>query len=1083
MRVRSIHPRITVPLISGIIVVALLVFYLSPFTHATPAVPRITLASSISAYTNKSQLLSNAPANQPVSLAIGLNLRNTANLASYLNEISDPHSPMYRRYLNPGSFAALYGPLPQSEAAVSAFLRSEGFKITATYPHHLVVDAIGTVAQAEQAFQVQINNYRSPLGQLFFANANAPSLPAQIAPLVAAVSGLDNTIQYQRKPFVPGQTPLRLGASPALALQNAHSQGASLNGQASIICPQPGSATLPTSYTPAQIATAYNFTKLYNAGMMGEGQTVGLLELDGYSSGDIAAFTSCFGGSGTAIKTIPIDGYNGAAGANAAEVELDMETVLGLAPHLASLRVYEAAGSSLAAYNDAWARIVSDATPVVSTSWVFCEEGPGMTSEARQENIFFQVAAAQGQTILAASGDLGANGCYNPQTGTNTVPAVDDPASQPYVTGVGGTTMRINPDNTYQSEQVWNDRAIHNGASGGGISQVWRMPSWQQAPGVANAYSTGFREVPDVSLNADPQTGYDIFCKVGACANHGWMIIGGTSAAAPAWAAMIALANQASLKANGFMVGFLNPSLYNIAHGANGTSYAAAFHDIVPVQGGVNNNDYVGTSGTYPDASAYDLATGLGSFDAFNLSQNLITLGQAVQNPGVPTSTTWYFAEGRVGGNFQEFLTLENPDPTRIAQVKVQYLFQSATGPTIMHTVLPQSRYTVNVNGDLHIPFTGPGYSISMVVTSTNGVGIVAERPMYFNWHSINSGTDALGSTRLGRDFYFADVESQRNYSSFITILNPPGAATANVTVTYIANGTQLGTTTVVVPAGQRGTTYPQSIGINQQCAMYVHSDQPVVVERPMYFSTSRSNINGPVTGAATVVGVQAPGKDWLFAEGYTGPNFHEYLVLANFDPAVTANVTINLEYSNGAVNPTQVPVAPRSQLFFDVNAASAGFAQSTTTVSAEVISDAPIVAQRQEYFRFDGIIPGGTDDIGEPGPAKVSYSFAEGYTASGFSEFLTLQNPNTTGETVAVMLYMSNSIVSQQVITVGPQTRVTLNINSITVPIAQVNPRVDYTVSLAVWTSSGSIVAERPMYFNYKNIAQGGTDVVGYTG
>ncbi|HEY6284814.1 MAG TPA: S53 family peptidase, partial [Ktedonobacteraceae bacterium] len=544
MRVRSIHPRIVVPLISVMLITALLLLFISPFTHAQPANPRVTLSDSASAYTSKSQLLTNTPVNHTISLAIGLNLRNTANLASYLREITDPHSPLYRHYLNPISFAALYGPLLQSETAISAFLRSQGFKITATYPNHLIIDAVGTVAQAQHAFQVQINNYRSTAGQLFFANANPPSLPVQLAPLVAAVSGLDNAIQYHRNPLAPGKATVRLGTT---------SSASPTTTSTSLVCPKPGSSMIPTSYTPSQVATAYDFTKLYNAGFMGEGQTVGLLELDGFSSSDIATYTACFGGNKTAIKAIPIDGYNGAAGVTATEVELDMEMILGLAPHLASLRVYEAADTSLAAYNDAWARIVSDVTPVVSTSWVFCEQGSGMANEIQQENIFFQSAAAQGQTILAASGDLGANGCYNPQTGANTTPAVDDPASQPYVTGVGGTTLHVNFDNTYQFEEVWNDRNIHNGASGGGISLVWHMPYWQQAPGVANAYSTGFREVPDVSLNADPQTGYDVFCKVGGCANQGWTIIGGTSAAAPAWAAMSALANQASLKANGFM--------------------------------------------------------------------------------------------------------------------------------------------------------------------------------------------------------------------------------------------------------------------------------------------------------------------------------------------------------------------------------------------------------------------------------------------------------------------------------------------------------------------------------------------------
>src|SRR5260221_3922149 len=256
MRVRSIHPRILVPLLGVMLVAALLLLYLSPFTHATSASPRITMANGVSAYPSKSRLLASAPANQPISLAIGLNLRNAANLDSYLQEITNPQSPLYRRYLNPASFTALYGPLPQSEAAVSAFLSSQGFRITATYPNHLVVDAVGTVAQAEQAFQVQINDYISPGGQLFYANANAPTLPAQIGPLVATVSGLDNTIQYHRSPVEPGQAPMRLGAHPL--------HTASVAGAATTSCPQPGSSVAPTSYTPSQIATAYDFTRLYN---------------------------------------------------------------------------------------------------------------------------------------------------------------------------------------------------------------------------------------------------------------------------------------------------------------------------------------------------------------------------------------------------------------------------------------------------------------------------------------------------------------------------------------------------------------------------------------------------------------------------------------------------------------------------------------------------------------------------------------------------------------------------------------------------------------------------------------------------
>src|SRR5260370_7056423 len=153
---------------------------------------------------------------------------------------------------------------------------------------------------------------------------------------------------------------------------------------------------------------------------MGEGPTLGLLELDGLSPSDIVAYTGCFGGGGTNIRTIPIDGFNGAPGVNAAEVALDIETILGLAPHLASLRVYEAADTSLTTYNDVWARIVSDATPVVSTSWVFCEQAPGIASEIQQEDIFFRASAAQRQTILPATADLPSHRCSSLQPSPTT---------------------------------------------------------------------------------------------------------------------------------------------------------------------------------------------------------------------------------------------------------------------------------------------------------------------------------------------------------------------------------------------------------------------------------------------------------------------------------------------------------------------------------------------------------------------------------------------------------------------------------------------------------------------------------------
>src|SRR5260370_30064260 len=324
MKVRTIHPLIVVPVISIKIIAAMILVFISPFPRTIRADRRVALPDSLSPLIRDSQPDANTATNQKISLSIGLYLRNQANLTSYLQQITSPSSPLYRRYLNPASFAALYGPLPQSEAAVVDYLRSQGFTITGTYANHLVVDAVGTVAQAEQTFQVQINNYRSASGHIVFSNANTPSLPISIAPLISSVSGLDDTVQYQRHPLISN-------ASVALKQQSA------------VACPQPGADVTPTSYTPAQIATAYDFTRLYNQGITGDGQSVALLELDGFSPADIAAYSACFGGQHTVIQTIPIDGFKGAAGSNAAGVEADIEMVPGMAPHLCNLRVYESA--------------------------------------------------------------------------------------------------------------------------------------------------------------------------------------------------------------------------------------------------------------------------------------------------------------------------------------------------------------------------------------------------------------------------------------------------------------------------------------------------------------------------------------------------------------------------------------------------------------------------------------------------------------------------------------------------------------------------------------------------------------------
>ena len=302
-----------------------------------------------------------------------------------------------------------------------------------------------------------------------------------------------------------------------------------------------------------------------------------------------------------------VDGGPG-SGPGSAEAALDIEDIIGLAPDAglglaadASLglpantgvQVYQgptnANGTNVI---DVYNRIaIDDSTQVVSTSWGSCEANSN-TSFTNGERAIFQMMAAQGQTIFAASGDAGSADCDTnpaPNTPPNTSAAlaVDDPASQPEVTGVGGTSLA----STTGPETVWNDGLQPNGiggvtisAGGGGVSSKWQMPSWQSAPGVVSAQSSGTpcgapgatlcREVPDVSASADPAHGYQIFYS------GSWFAVGGTSASAPLWAAFMALVDGHC----GQRVGFLNPTLYQLR-----TAGTTDFHDVSS-----GNNDGVG---------------------------------------------------------------------------------------------------------------------------------------------------------------------------------------------------------------------------------------------------------------------------------------------------------------------------------------------------------------------------------------------------------------------------------------------------------------------------------------------------------
>ena len=470
-----------------------------------------------------------------------------------------------------------------------------------------------------------------------------------------------------------------------------------------------------------------------------------------------------------------------------------------------------------------------------------------------------------------------------------------------------------------------------------------------------------------------------------------------------------------------------------------------------------------------------------------------------------PVSKLWYFAEGRVGAGFKEFLTLSNPTHTN-CQVNIQYLTQPDRGnggTKIVSIRVPAARRVTEwVDGDLGTSPTGAGISDAAIITVDNSStpncsGIVAERPMYFSAMGVKSGSDVVGITHAGTTFYFAELAVGRqngggSYASFIPILNP-GSSAASVTAHYFANGQQVGSQQLTVAPDARGTIFPTNAipALPAHVAVVLQSNQPVVVERPTYFSNVNGGNAGVVSGASDVVGMQKLSNDWLFAEGYTGGRFQENFVITNLDPGMTrANVTINLEYTDGTRRSYNISVKPQSQLFWNVN--TNALYPTSQSVSAEITSSgANIIVEREMFFKYNHVgngrtltVTGGTDVVGQIGPAvATSYSFAEGYTNVGYDEWLTIQNPTANLETITITLANAKGNVYTFSITVVSHSRFTLDI--VGTVIQHLYHKADgyngYEVSMAAQSSSGPFIAERPMYWDVAG-TQGGSDVIGYS-
>ncbi len=476
-------------------------------------------------------------------VVVGLEWRNSSELERSLMDVANPQSESFDHYLTAATFASRFGPSAAGIDAVRARLLGLGFTTIEQSPGGALLSASGPGASASPAAFVSA-------ADLLQDDAVAP---ATIGPGAAVAWG-------------------RSSGSPSVEL-HPPTIGPSLP-------PQVGSP-----FEPSDIARIYNFDRLYAAGIRGGDERSSTIAIATAFDLDRTALERFWQEVGIARSpgSVEVIAVGGALGQTHAETTLDVEWASAMAPG-AHVLVYAAPSASAASFLQVYDRIVADnRAAVLTTSWGLCERD--MPSAMRQQaHTIFQRAAAQGITVLAASGDNGAFDCGPDR------PGVSFPASDPFVLAVGGTSLR--DDGHAVRESAWK-------GSGGGSSSTWSAPPWQMA-------DHPNRVMADVAFNADPGSGFLAFI------DGGWWSYGGTSVAAPCWAAVVALINQRRAEHGRDTLGLAAPALCEIAHSP--TMASLGFHDVM-----------TGSNDAFAAVPGWDFPTGWGTPQAGDLAEALAT--------------------------------------------------------------------------------------------------------------------------------------------------------------------------------------------------------------------------------------------------------------------------------------------------------------------------------------------------------------------------------------------------------------------------------------------------------------------------
>jgi kumamolisin len=500
-----------------------------------------------------SQALGPADPAERLEVTVIVRAADRQGLQDRLRELAAGKGP--KAHLSRAEFARRHGASRADLDAVREFAESHGLLVVQEHSGRRTAVLAGTVAQFEDAFGVELKHYSHP-GGTYRGRTGPVSIPAELDGIIEAVLGLDNRPQA-RAHFRMKASSTRRRSRPAQAAA--------------------------VSFTPVQLATLYDFPR-----GDGKGECIALIELGGgYQPQDIQTYFRGLGLTAPAIAAVSVDQASnqptGDPSGPDGEVVLDIEVAGAIAP-AATLAVYFAPNTD-AGFLDAVTTAIHDEVrkpSIVSISW----GGPESTWTPQSMSAMdqaFQAAAAMGVTVCIAAGDSGSTDGVS--DGSN---HVDFPASSPNVLACGGTSLQANGASIV-SEVVWNDGNPASGAGGGGVSTFFALPSWQRGLDTTDVEGRrtplAQRGVPDVSADADPQTGYQVLVD-GTSA-----VYGGTSAVAPLWAGLIARINALT----GHAAGFVNAALYG---------QPAALRDITQ-----------GNNGAFAASPGWDACTGLGSPD------------------------------------------------------------------------------------------------------------------------------------------------------------------------------------------------------------------------------------------------------------------------------------------------------------------------------------------------------------------------------------------------------------------------------------------------------------------------------------